>query len=855
MTGEDESFGNRLRQLREAAGLTREQLAERAGMTAHGIAALERGRRQRPYPHTVRALAAALGLSEEQRAALADALPSRTHAHVEPAPSSQPPRWAPPTPLIGRERDLAALSRLLSERERLVTITGPGGVGKTRLAVEAARATAAAFADGTAFVPLSSISDPDLVVPTLAQALGLRQAGGQPLPGLVRSYLRNKQMLLVLDNFEHVLGAAPNVAELIASSLDVSVLTTSRAPLRVRGEREYPLVPLELPDLTRVPTLDDVASKAAVQLFLYHAQAVLPSFELDRANAAAVAAICRRLEGLPLAIELAAVRVRVLRPTELLARLDTTLTLLTAGPRDLPERQRTMRGAIQWSYDLLDEREQDVFRRLAVFAGGWTLDAAEAVVAQGEIAASDVLTLLGSLIEQSLVMLLSEAGTAARYRMLEPIAEYALERLEQSGEIPTVKRRHADYYLDLAKRAEPALKGPEQPEWVTRLGGELGNLQAALGSFLDRAEPEPILRLASLLGYYWWLGGLLTLGRGWLAEGLALDREGIAPSRTGALIWSAVLGYGQGDVDGAEAQAAEALTLARSRGEKPYEAFAITIQGLVTWRRGDPRSAIRLHQEALELARGVGDAFMLGDLLYHLGIAESEVDPAGAIVSLTESLEQLRNAGGLHHLMLTLGSLADAHGRLGRDAEAQALFLESLELGRAGPDPIAATWVLTFALAFLAERGKAAEVAPLLAELDTYTDSVGYLRTPLESAAYARATTAVRSKPGTAGARAERGAGHQLSLEQAISEAERLIQNVTVAAAASSPEPQYPSSLTAREVEVLRLVAQGLTNPQVAEHLFLSPRTIDAHLQRIYGKLDVPNRGAAIRFAVEHGLA
>jgi tetratricopeptide (TPR) repeat protein len=294
---------------------------------------------------------------------------------------------------------------------------------------------------------------------------------------------------------------------------------------------------------------------------------------------------------------------------------------------------------------------------------------------------------------------------------------------------------------------------------VDRLERELANLRAALRWLLSVGETDEALGLASVLGYFWWLGGHLAEGRGWLDEGLHLDRAGSSPSRTGALVWSAVLAYGQGDGEQAEGQANAALALARTRGEVPYEAFAITIRGLVAWRRGETEVAVGLHREALMLARSVGDPWMLGDLLYHLGMAESELDPAVAVVSLTESLEKLRTAGGPHHLMLALGALADAHGRLGRDHEARALFREGLELGRDGADPITAVWMTTFAMAYLAERGRADEAMSLLAGLDAYVSSIGYQRTPLEQAAYRRAAAAAREQLGERAATAAKVSG------------------------------------------------------------------------------------------------
>jgi transcriptional regulator with XRE-family HTH domain len=365
----DAPFGVKLKELREAAGLTQEELVFRAGLTAKAVSALERGQRRRPYPHTVRSLADALDLSDAERASLRATVPGRGDTAPAPDAAVAPVLPVPPTLLVGRKREVEEISGMLGrEMVRLLTLTGTGGVGKTRLALQVAREAAGLFRDGVVFAALAPLKDVTLVLPTIAQALILRDIEGLSSREVLQAYLRDKRLLLVLDNFEHLLEAAPEVAKLIEGCPNLHVLATSRAPLRVRGEQEYPVPPLEVPDPTHVPNLEDVGGAPAVELFVERARAASPAFELTRQNAASVAVICWRLDGLPLALELGAARARFLGPTALLSRLDRALD--AGGARDLPERQRTMRSTLDWSHDLLHEPEKELFGRLSVFAGG-----------------------------------------------------------------------------------------------------------------------------------------------------------------------------------------------------------------------------------------------------------------------------------------------------------------------------------------------------------------------------------------------------------------------------------------------------------------------------------------------------
>jgi predicted ATPase/class 3 adenylate cyclase len=633
------------------------------------------------------------------------------------------------TPFLGREREVTEAATLLrSSDARLVTLTGPGGTGKTRLALQVAAELLDAFPDGVFFVPLAAVRDPELVPSAIASALGLRDQPGQTPAQAVREALAGKRLLLVLDNVEQVAGSAPFVGELLAAAPALEVLATSRLPLRLRAEREYPVTPLALPP-ANVTAPEQLLQYEAVRLFVERAQAVRAGFILTPETAAAVAEITRRLDGLPLAIELAAARVRLLPPAALLARLEKRLPLLTGGPRDAPARQQTLRDAIAWSYDLLTADEQALFRRLSIFAGGFSLEAAEAVANPG--AELDVLDGLDRLSEHSLLRPVAGAEGEPRFVMLETIREYGLERLEESGEAETTRLAHTEFFLALVEEAEPKLTSPEQLVWLERLEAEHDNLRAALGWALAR-DAQIALRLAGGLAWFWYFRGYLREGRAWLDRTLAASGDP-GPRHAGAFAAAGRLARHLGDYRGAIALLERSLELARSFQDRRVEALALHELGaLAGLAEGDAAREVALTEASLALWRELGDSWGTARTLNNLGYeAYLQGDLDRAVSLLDEGVTLARAAGDrlvLGYILDSRGVVAEAQGELERATD---LYKEALALAQQIGTPLVEAFALSSLAGMAARQGQPVRAARMWGTASALRDAIG-MRLPLE---------------------------------------------------------------------------------------------------------------------------
>ncbi|WP_448616249.1 ATP-binding protein [Modestobacter sp. URMC 112] len=696
-TGGPGEFAARLRSLRERAVLTQEELADRAGLTAKAVGALERGERRRPQPHTLRALGDALGLGDADRASLAAAA-RPAGGDLPPPAAGPPPVRSLPTPLLGRDRERAEVAELVtSGATRLLTLTGPGGVGKTSLALDVAAAVAGGFPDGVTVVELAPVREARLVLPTVARALGARQPDLEALA----AFLGRRRRLVVLDNLEHLLDAAPEVAELLARCPGLVVLATSRAALRVRAERELPLDPLPVPT---GPEPGAVAASPAAQVFLDRARATGRAVPLTDGTAAEVAAICRRLDGLPLALELAAAHARFLSPAELLARLDEAMG--RPRSRDLPERQRSLRATLDWSHDLLTLAEQVLLRRLAVFAGGFTLEAAE------RVGGDDVLPALAGLVEQSLVV---PAGD--RYRMLEPVRQYAAARLEEAGEAAAVADRAADFFADLAVAARSGLRGPDQAAWLERLEREHANLSASLGRLVACGRPGTAAQLGADTWMYWTVRGHTAEGLSWMELVEQADGPGLTRAEQAALdLTLAGLRYATGDVAGALSVADAAADGARSIGAGDLLAEAQVLSGTAAVFLGDLAEAAGRVDEAVRTSHAIANPMAQAHAvtaLAQLQLGRGDLAASGA--TLAEAERIARQAGGPFALAVVLNTQAslaqltgDGEAALRRLVEAAALAAE-----------VGTSWTMVYTLPGLAvlaaQRGQWELAAELFA--------------------------------------------------------------------------------------------------------------------------------------------
>ncbi|HET9494686.1 MAG TPA: tetratricopeptide repeat protein [Chloroflexia bacterium] len=710
------TFGGWLKQRRNELGLTQHELAQALSISHIMLVKIEAGQR-RPSSQMAGMLADFLRLPDDEREAFlvfaragrpvaqlpSDASATRhddatlrapwrnTYAHRTNLPT-------PLTPLVGRDTDVAAVQNQLNQPStRLLTLTGSPGIGKTRLALQVALGLVGQFDDGVYLVELAHVSDPDLVLPTIAQTLGLREFGGLEIGEQLRQYVQGRRMLLVLDNFEQVLDAAQLIMWLMEPSPWLKVLTTSREALHVRGEKRFPVQPLALPDVAQTEDLQSLAENPSVRLFVERARAVQPDFTLTPGNAQSVASICTRLEGLPLAIELAAARSGLFPPEAVLARLGRRLDLLTGGARDLPERQRTLRGTIEWSYDLLNEREQNLFRKLAVFVGGSTVEAVQALYdTEGDLATTDTLSALQSLIDKSLVGVSEgsreKQGLARepRFTMLETITEYAFERLRENAEAEVIQERHALYVLGLLEEVEPRLLGPEQIAWLNKLDMEHDNIRAALTWALESKAAEIGLRLVGALRWFWTQRSHYTEGLRWAKAIVTMRGTEPRNAARARALWSAgVLAWLQGDPE-VRPFIEESVSIWREVGDKRGLGHALHILGMATLQQGQPQMAHAIQLETVAVFRAAGDKLGLSLALPVLSNIMLALEDAGASdyhvgygrhrALLEEAIQLARETGGMWVLALQLRGLGLIALRQGEYAEARSLFQESLAL-------------------------------------------------------------------------------------------------------------------------------------------------------------------------------
>jgi predicted ATPase/serine/threonine protein kinase/DNA-binding CsgD family transcriptional regulator len=847
------------------------------------------------------------------------------------------------TPFIGREQEVIAVCDLLRCKDvHLLALTGPGGTGKTRLALQVAAEVSDIFDDGIFFVNLAPIGDPALVLSTIAETLGFRERADKSFLGGLKEHLRQKQMLLLLDNFEQVVSAAEKVVELLVACPQLKVMVTSREVPHVRAKYEFTVPPLPLPDLKHLPDLATLSHFAAVDLFISRAQAVKPDFQMTATNAHALAEICARLDGLPLAIELAAARVKLLPPQALLRRMGQRLEMLTSTSTDVPARQLTLRNTLAWSYELLTEEEQRLFRRLSVFVGGCTLDAIEAVYAALN-EADNLFEGVVSLIDKSLLQQTEQDAEEPRLIMLETIREYGLERLRAGGEMEVTHQAQAAYYLRLLEEADQEFQGPQQLVWLKRLEQEHENLRAVMEWSLEQEKAEQrkemALRLGIALKGFWYVHGSYSEGRAFLEQALA-GSEKIAPSvRAKALDASGEMVSILGDQDRAQVLHDESLALFQSLGDTAgiarslqglgwvardrgnySEARRLSEEVLALWRevgdtervastlrllgvlhdfQGEPEKARTLYEESLVLSRQLGNKSGIADSLRMLaqGLFYSQGDPMAVRSQLEEGLALYRETGGKSGIAIclsliaqvtlsqgdvatanrlaeesvalyretgdqlgmafSLSVLAEVEATHGNYERARSLYEESLTIARNTGDKGGIAFYQEEFASVIAAQGELTWAACLWGSAEVLREDIGATRSPFERVSYERAVASASTLLGEKSFATAWAHGRSMTPGQALAAQTPEVKLTPGESSSTLPAafiPTYPNGLTAREMEVLRLLAQGLTSAQIAEQLVLSVLTVNTHVRSIYSKLGVSSRSAATRWAIEHHL-
>jgi predicted ATPase/DNA-binding CsgD family transcriptional regulator/DNA-binding XRE family transcriptional regulator len=908
-TGTRPTFGAALKRYRIAAGLSQEALAELAGVSARAISAYERGVREAPYRDTVGRLATALSLSPRDRALLEATVtrgrgPRLTveHPDDELARTIASRRTNLPvqvTSFVGRQRETAEVMRLL-EQTRLLTLTGTGGCGKTRLALEVAASLLDSFSDGVLLVDLAPVHAGNLVPYALAAALGRRERSGEALMDSLVRYLSPRELLLVLDNCEHLIEPSASLAERVLKSCPrVRLLATSREPLRIGGETTWRVPSLAGPDPRTSSGSDDLLTYPAVRLFVDRAQAVKSSFSLDAANATPVARVCARLEGLPLALELAAACVPVLAMPQILERLDDSFNLLVGGSRTAPTRQQTLRATLDWSHGLLTPQERLVFRRLAVFAGDYSLEAAEAVCAAGDVPGTAVLGLLQRLIDKSLVIADEKSGRS-RYRLLEPVRQYAHGLLVATCELADVRRRHAMFFLDFGEARERATNvgGPERTTAAAALLQEYPNIRLALGWCVEAQEGQLGLRLARTVQFLWQARGYPSEGSVWLERLLALPgaseptparvvclltagrlasllgrteaaralHEAALPlARTISDPWVQWLGpqnfgifaLACGDLETAARYFREALAIARAANDQVDEALSLGAVATTALQQGNYDQARQLAEDARRIAHAAGEEWAEGQMMQRLGeLALLRGDHETARIDLAHALDMFRRQGNPQHSALALEGLGRVALAKSNRREAFAYLAQSLRL----LDDIGNRKDLVECLesfAALAAAQSMTEVALQLAGAAVaIRESIGAVQSPFRRDLLERSLSVA---PGGVTdhiyAHAWQ-AGRELTIQEAIALALSIQPSGARDSTTSARNQDLQLvGLTAREALVLRLVARGQSNKEIAAELVLSVRTVERHITNLYGKIDARGKADATAYAIRHGLA